>query len=84
LHTCQGHLAAATSFLYPLYIWALGTEIPSALEFMPSTKLPRPHKSAVSTFYYVVFGVIEPLLTLASLLEAVLDPEKVRMYVGQR
>ncbi|KAF9780145.1 hypothetical protein BJ322DRAFT_1221113 [Thelephora terrestris] len=43
---------------------------------MPSTKLPRPHKSAVSTFYYVVFGVIEPLLTLASLLEAVLDPEK--------
>jgi hypothetical protein len=34
--------------------------------------------SAIPTFYYIVFGIIEPLITFASLLEGILDPGKVR------
>src|SRR5882757_10906571 len=34
-------------------------------------------RSAVPTFYYVVFGIIEPLITFASLLEGIFDPETV-------
>lgn len=50
---------------------------------MRSTALARQQKSAVPTFYYVVFGIVEPLFAFVSLLEAISDPEKVCLYVGQ-
>ena len=43
---------------------------------MPSTPT-NPPKSAVPTIYYIIFGVIEPLITFSSLLEAIISPEKV-------
>jgi len=43
---------------------------------MPS-KPTTPPKSAVPAVYYVIFGIIEPLITFSSLLEAILSPEKV-------
>jgi len=46
---------------------------------MPSTAThAHSRKSAVPTFYYVVFGIVEPLITFASLLEGIFDPGKVR------
>jgi len=44
---------------------------------MPSSKLSHSQKSAVPTFYYIVFGIIEPLITFASFLEGIFDPVKV-------
>lgn len=59
------------------YIGIIGSEVPSPRQSsMPSTPT-RSRKSAVPTFYYVVFGIIEPLVTLASLLEGIFDPWKV-------
>lgn len=49
---------------------------------MPSAQT-RSRKSAVPTFYYVVFGVIEPLITLASLLQGMFDPWKVCLYIDR-
>jgi len=43
---------------------------------MPS-KLSHSQKSAVPTFYYIVFGIVEPLITLVSFLEGIFDPGKV-------
>jgi len=43
---------------------------------MPPTTT-KPPKSAVPTVYYIIFGVIEPLITFSSLLEAIFDSEKV-------
>jgi len=48
---------------------------------MPSPST-NPPKSAVPTVYYVIFGVIEPLITFSSLLEAILAPEKVCVHIG--
>jgi len=44
---------------------------------MPSTTLAHLQMSAVPAFYYILFGVIEPLLTFVSLVEAIIDPGKV-------
>jgi len=44
---------------------------------MPSMTPTHPPVSAVPTFYYIAFGIIEPLITFASLLEGILDPWKV-------
>lgn len=33
--------------------------------------------SAIPTFYYVLFGIYEPLLTVTGFLGAVVDPKKV-------
>ncbi|KAF9652199.1 hypothetical protein BDM02DRAFT_3183918 [Thelephora ganbajun] len=49
---------------------------------MPPT-LIQPQKSAVPTFYYIVFGIIEPLITFASLLEGIFDPRKVIVRHGR-
>ena len=46
---------------------------------MPSTALTQLPMSAVPAFYYIVFGVIEPLLMFAILVEAIIDPGKVCM-----
>lgn len=43
---------------------------------MPSTST-RSQKSAIPTFYYVVFGIIEPLITFASLLKGTFCSGKV-------
>lgn len=48
---------------------------------MPS-KSTNPPKSAVPTVYYVIFGVIEPLITFSSLLEAILAPQKVCGHIS--
>jgi hypothetical protein len=45
---------------------------------MPSKTMAQSPTSAIPTFYYIVFGIIEPLITFASLLGGILDPGKVR------
>lgn len=44
------------------------------MPFTTPTSLPV---SAVPAFYYIVFGIVEPLITFASLLEGIFDPWKV-------
>jgi len=59
---------------------AMGSAIPTLHQSsMPSTSTNRP-KSAIPTVYYVIFGVIEPLITFSSLIEAILAPEKVCVH----
>jgi hypothetical protein len=50
------------------------TPVQSYEHSMPSTASPV---SALPTLYYVLFGVIEPLITFASLLEGIFDPKQV-------
>lgn len=45
---------------------------------MPTATPTRSSISAVPAFYYFSFGIIEPLIAFASLLEGISDPWKVR------
>ena len=37
--------------------------------------------SAIPPFYYVLFGIYEPILTVSGFLGALLDPKKVRLVI---
>ena len=39
--------------------------------------------SAIPTFYYVLFGIYEPLLTLTGFLGALADPKKVTLTLNR-
>lgn len=48
-----------------------------------STRLPMPPTTALPTFYWLVFGCYEPLLSVGGSIGALLYPEQVRSWFAR-